>query len=743
MADHALQILPSHYKTDNFSKVARQLRSLTHHRKKAIASRKHVKGFGRGAGLFRVNTHRMQRVIVKVAYAKNTQTRSWAAHGKYLQRENAKEQGKKSMGFNAINSVINLQSTLQEWQEAGDKHFFKIILAPDQGHKLELISYSRTFMEQIQRDLGTSIQWMAIDHNNTDHTHVHLLIRGVDSKENPLILDPLYIAEGFRARSQELATKILGLRTQKDRELTRQKQIESPRLTEIDRNLRFRAKENVVSYANPVPQLGSARTRRLHEIARLKYLESVGLVTQFAKKKWRLHDDLETALRAMQLSGDIIKSRAKHKLTSEILLNPFSPTLVTENNPLLGRVVGFGLENELYDSRYLLLQDLQDKVHYIRATSGIIKARDARQFCNQDVISLQESFFISKEGKKVSFIKVTNYKCMQGLLNSPNPIFDDYILSFIKSQTTSSDCLDFKSLFTNEPLKAINQRIGEFITAQVLINENNKLTLSEDYCSKLVDLQHARLGPTIYLNTNTVSIPLVGEVIASHETKLLIRDISGLHYQVFTKDLGNIKPILVSQCVHLQVNPDLHHSPNKTPPIICKVLKKSSYHPDPLNLTLTKLDHLIAAVGLPVSSEQSWLAENMRDQVKLWESRGIVATKSNDFIAHAQRWLEKESTLEKIQTRYSIPLVIVEDTTRHNYQGKVVGLGSVDKTGKTYLVIKNDNRLEALQLSAEQLRHCSLKRDLTIILPDQYLNKDHSWVRKHQFTRTRKLKKDY
>ena len=34
-------------------------------------------------------------------------------------------------------------------------------------------------MTDVARDLGTKLDWVAVDHWNTDNPHIHVLIRGV------------------------------------------------------------------------------------------------------------------------------------------------------------------------------------------------------------------------------------------------------------------------------------------------------------------------------------------------------------------------------------------------------------------------------------------------------------------------------------------------------------------------------------------------------------------------------------
>ena len=171
----------------------------------------------RGAGIFySCPSRRLQRCTVKIAYSKNTPTRSWAAHGKYLQREHAQEKHARGLGFNEKSSTMDIAKQLADWQGAGDSHFFKMILSPEQAHRVDLKAHVTNLMAVMQNDVNTALEWVAIDHHNTEHPHVRLLIRGIDAKGKSLTLDKQYISRGIRQRSQELLTRELGLRTSQD-----------------------------------------------------------------------------------------------------------------------------------------------------------------------------------------------------------------------------------------------------------------------------------------------------------------------------------------------------------------------------------------------------------------------------------------------------------------------------------------------------------------------------------------------
>ena len=81
-------------------------------------------------------------------------------------------------------------------------------LAED-ASRLNLREHVRGLIEQMERDLDTKLQWVAIDHHNTDDAHVHLLVRGVRDDGRPLQIDREYLKLGMRGRSQEIATREL------------------------------------------------------------------------------------------------------------------------------------------------------------------------------------------------------------------------------------------------------------------------------------------------------------------------------------------------------------------------------------------------------------------------------------------------------------------------------------------------------------------------------------------------------
>ena len=97
----------------------------------------------------------------------------------------------------------------------GDRHHFRFIVSPDDAGEFgSLRSFTRELMDQASRDLGTRLDWVAIDHWNTEHPHIHILVRGRADDGKDLVISRDYISTGLRARAGDLVTRELGPRSE-------------------------------------------------------------------------------------------------------------------------------------------------------------------------------------------------------------------------------------------------------------------------------------------------------------------------------------------------------------------------------------------------------------------------------------------------------------------------------------------------------------------------------------------------
>ena len=172
---------------------------------------RHTGGKGKGACSY------YQRCAVRVTYLNNKTRGQWQAHGRYLARESATlENDAKAAGFSRENDGIDIARQLKGWQGAGDERLFKLIVSPEFGDRVDLSRLTRQLLERMEEDLGTELQWVAVEHHNTEHSHVHVVVRGVRGDGQSLRLSRDYVQQGIRSTAQDLCTRQLGYRTQHD-----------------------------------------------------------------------------------------------------------------------------------------------------------------------------------------------------------------------------------------------------------------------------------------------------------------------------------------------------------------------------------------------------------------------------------------------------------------------------------------------------------------------------------------------
>jgi len=235
-----------------------------------------------------------QRCAVRVTYLSNKTHGQWKAHGRYLARESATRAG-----------FVDISARLDEWQKANDERLWKLIISPEFGDRVDLKRLTRDLIERMEKDLGTALEWAAVEHYNTEHPHVHVVVRGLRADGTALRMSRDYIQHGVRSISEHLCTCQLGYRTELDAMESERREITETRFTSLDRRIMREARnpsEDFEVVRNPTkPGLSEmARSRTKHEASRLAVLQRMGLAESKGGASWLVHRDFEQVLRAMQ-----------------------------------------------------------------------------------------------------------------------------------------------------------------------------------------------------------------------------------------------------------------------------------------------------------------------------------------------------------------------------------------------------------------------------------------------------------
>jgi type IV secretory pathway VirD2 relaxase len=220
-----------------------------------VAPRSSRYGRGRVASMRanRLLTSRTSLATVKTRIVRQAARRSsLGAHLAYLRREGVTRGGEKALMFGAQTDDADIKGFTERCE--GDRHHFRFIISPEDAVEMSsLKGFTRDLMRQVERDLGTRLDWIGVDHWNTDNPHVHVILRGRADDGNDLVIARDYISHGMRGRAQERITQELGPRSDLEVRRSLQNQIEAERWTQLDRQLVRDAKRNGVIDLAPEP----------------------------------------------------------------------------------------------------------------------------------------------------------------------------------------------------------------------------------------------------------------------------------------------------------------------------------------------------------------------------------------------------------------------------------------------------------------------------------------------------------
>lgn len=327
--------------------------------------------FGRGQRASiqanRLLTGRSRIVVIKTRVVRHTaRAAPLAAHLSYLRRDGVTRDGEKARLFGPEGDNVDARDFAARCKD--DRHHFRFIVSPEDAVDMaDLKDHARELMGQMEKDLGTKLDWVGVDHWNTDNPHIHIILRGRTDDGQDLVISRDYIKEGMRARAQDLVTQELGQRTDLEINRNLERQVEAERWTQLDRQLvRDAGKSGIIDLA---PQPGQ-RPDEFHalKVGRLRTLEIRGLAGQVGHQQWFIKPEAEATLRELGERGDIIKRMHRALTERGIERGSASYVLAAESLdvPVIGRLVERGLDDELKGTAYAVVDGVDGRTHHIR-----------------------------------------------------------------------------------------------------------------------------------------------------------------------------------------------------------------------------------------------------------------------------------------------------------------------------------------------------------------------------------------
>lgn len=327
--------------------------------------------FGRGRVAASVAGRRLgpnaRRVVIKSRFVvlRRASPKSVALHLRYIERDGVTRDGQKGQAYGDDTDAAELKAFQERGQN--DRHQFRFIVSAEDGLELEdLKGFTRQLMRRMEIDLETRLDWVAVDHWDTDNPHTHIVLNGHTggpaSGREDLVIAPDYLAHGMRLRASEIATEWLGPRTETEIRQSLLREVDQQRLTGLDRALIRHAG------ADGIDLTGNPQDRQRQNVlrARLQRLEGLGLAERMNSNRWKLQPGMADTLDAMGQREDALE-------TVRRALKGQRRECVVDERPIssvIGRIAGKGLVDELHDRGYLVVDGIDGRAHYVKLPAG-------------------------------------------------------------------------------------------------------------------------------------------------------------------------------------------------------------------------------------------------------------------------------------------------------------------------------------------------------------------------------------
>lgn len=305
----------------------------------------HKKKKGSGGGFRKVSgpaKDTRQRCTVRMHYSK-----SFEAHkeqiNNYLVKEGKGRDGVKPTLYGTLEDEYRKNMTAKN---------FRIFLSPT-SNSIPLSSLANTFVSSLEMQTGYKLYWVAAEHYDTAHHHVHLLINGTD-KDGKDVFFPRDIVKTFmRETARDICTSLVGPRTREDIALEKEGLITANRYTYLDEKLKSRIETGGILKKYAVEHNDTARRR-------LDHLTKLGLC-RYEDDRYIFTPEWEKTLKTNGKYNAFISSKEVLKYTNEKNLTLYDGS----QGSVSGVITKIYRTDEVSDNHAILLESIDGKAYFI------------------------------------------------------------------------------------------------------------------------------------------------------------------------------------------------------------------------------------------------------------------------------------------------------------------------------------------------------------------------------------------
>lgn len=446
-----------------------------------------------------------RRVIIKARITRIKQGNLGAsqAHLRYIQRDGVTREGTPGELYGRDSDKIDGKAFLEGTEE--DRHQFRFIVAPEDSAKLsDLKPFIRDLMQQAESDLDTNLEWVAVDHFNTEHPHTHVIVRGKDDTGQDLVIARNYLSHGLRNRACDLVTMELGPETQQELDQKIHREVQSERFTRIDRSLINDTDMGILTISSS-PHLD--QQWQSQRMGRLRKLEGIGLAKELKPGVWKLADRTEQILKQIGQRGDIIKTMHRVLKDAGIDRGTVSYSIFDASNStskVTGKIVSLGLSDEFDSKHYVLVDGVDGKLHY--AEIGRLNINDPPS--KDMVVTLRGSNSSGQQQsrKAVARIFIESHIPFKQLTNADGA-------TWLDRKLLSKEPLEFRNQgFGGEANQALKLRQRWLVKESLMIEKNRRLTPKPRLLNTLAQRELSRVASQLQKELRLGYEPTIADV---------------------------------------------------------------------------------------------------------------------------------------------------------------------------------------------------------------------------------------
>lgn len=300
-----------------------------------------------------------RRVIVKASVVRHSTSsvKALREHLRYISRDSAVRSEEQGHLFNDRSDDVEKDIFAENAKT--DRHHFRFIVSPEDASEMaDLNPFVKDLVSQMERDLDTQLEWVAAVHDNTEHPHAHIVVRGKRADGEDLVIPRSYIAHGLRRHAQDLVDLELGPQTQLEKDLKMARQVGAEHPTDLDQHLK-----RMMSETGEINLASSALQYHATHKARLQTLQRLGLAKQIKGSRWQIADGFDRTLKEIAERKDIIKQI--HRSLGDV--QDRSVQAETEiTNAVTGAVLRKGMRGDAHDEPYMVLDTMDGRTMLVR-----------------------------------------------------------------------------------------------------------------------------------------------------------------------------------------------------------------------------------------------------------------------------------------------------------------------------------------------------------------------------------------